>query len=122
MRRAGEKRREKGTGEPLTVRCRMETGLEVVREGEGRARRAWRTLASCWSGEARVACRAGDRRHWVLGSVLWPVGKGATGRAFWSTMYLAKSGLMDIWRVLGGDAMAGQLWFSGLFLRRSGGH
>ena len=50
--------------------------------------------------EERVAGRAGERRQPDLGSERWFVGKLETGAAFWSIMYFAKSGLINICKQL----------------------
>ena len=87
----------KTMGEPYTVSWRREVGWEVVVVV---VKSALRTASWEVGEEERVAGRAGERRQPDLGSERWFVGKLDTGAAFWSIMYFAKSGLINICKQL----------------------
>ena len=96
---SGAKTRLKTTGEPCTVSWRREVGFEVVVVVKSALRTAsWEVEEE--EDEERVAGRAGERRQLDWGSERWLVGKLDTGAAFWSIIYFAKSGLINICRQL----------------------
>ena len=97
---SGAKTRLKAMGEPCTLSWRREVGFEVVVVVKSALRTASWEVEDEEEEEERVAGRAGERRQPDWGSERWLVGKLDTGDAFWSIMYFAKSGLINICRQL----------------------